>query len=109
MRHIFQGMRVALGNRIGGYSAMSHAQSVAVNSLLALSAPKEASNPQGSGEDASHKRKRNGNSSQLDAKLERLYKENVATMRHIVRKFDLCCDNLLVEGHDVFYANSEKF
>lgn len=44
LRHILQGMRVAIGNRPGSYSATSQAQRVAVDLFLALSAIKAASN-----------------------------------------------------------------
>lgn len=64
LAHIFQGMRVATGNRACIYKEMSLAQSVAFNSFFKLfSPPKAASHLQGTGDNASRKPKRESNSS----------------------------------------------
>lgn len=54
------------------------------------------------------KRKRDGNSPQIDAEREHLYEENGTSMRHLFRDSDSRNAKCLVERREALYDNSGK-
>lgn len=93
--YIFQDMPVAIFNRAGSYSGISHPQRVTMSFCLNLTLHKTASNPQRAIEDGSRKRKREPQSAQMEAERDHLFDKNDEAMRHLFRDCAAHCPKCL--------------